>query len=44
MPSGFKIEEAMRLFFEAKNNKIEYEIIICGLELAIHLGVQTLKL
>ena len=41
--SGVIIEEALRLENQMTNNKAEYEALIYGLELALKLGVQNLK-
>ena len=37
------IEEAFRLEKQMTNNEVEYEALIYGLELALKLGVQNLK-
>ena len=41
--SGVIIEEAFRLEKQMTNNEAEYEALIYGLELALKLGVQNLK-
>ena len=42
--SGVLIEEAVRLNEKATNNEVEYEALLYGLELALRLGVQYLKI
>ena len=42
--SGLMIEEAIRLNEKATNNEAEYEALLYGLELALRLGVQYLKI
>ena len=41
--SGVIIEEAFRLEKQMTNNEAKYEALIYGLELALKLGVQNLK-
>ena len=42
IPSGDKIEQAIRLGFSASNNESEYEAIIAGLKLAAALSANRL--
>ena len=41
-PTGEKIEQAVRLGFDASNNELEYEALIAGIELALAVGVDSL--
>ena len=41
-PTGESIEQAVRLGFNASNNKSEYEAMIAGLELALAVGANSL--
>ena len=41
-PIGEKIEQAVRLGFDALNNESEYEALIAGVELALAVGVGSL--
>ena len=41
-PIGEKIEQAVRLGFDASNNESEYEALIAGVELALAVGVGSL--
>ena len=41
--SGVLIEEALRLERNLTNNKAEYEALLYGLELALNLGANYLK-
>ena len=41
---GVLIEEAVKLDEKMTNNKVEYKALLYGLELALRLGVQYLKI
>ena len=41
-PTGERIEQAVRLGFNASNNESEYEAMIAGLELALAIGANSL--
>ena len=41
-PTGEKIEQAVRLGFDASNNESEYEAMIAGVELALTVGANSL--
>ena len=41
-PTGEKIEQAVRLGFDASNNESEYEALIAGVELALAVGADNL--
>ena len=41
-PTGEKIEQAVRLGFDASNSESEYEAMIAGVELALAVGVNSL--
>jgi ribonuclease HI len=41
-PLGEHMRYAVRLHFPASNNMAEYEALLCGLKIAIELGVKRL--
>ena len=41
-PVGERIEQAVRLGFDASNNESEYEALIAGVELALAVGADNL--
>ena len=41
-PTGEHLEQAIRLGFSASNNEVEYEAILCGLDLALALSASKL--
>ena len=43
-PTGERIEQAVRLGFNATNNESEYEAMIAGLELALAIGVDSVSI
>ena len=43
-PTGERIEQAVRLGFNATNNESEYEATIAGLELALAMGADNLSI
>ena len=42
-PTGERIEQAVRLGFNAANNELEYEAMIAGLELTLAMGADSLS-
>ncbi|KAK9050558.1 hypothetical protein SSX86_029875 [Deinandra increscens subsp. villosa] len=42
-PQGDMIPQAVRCGFQATNNEAEYEALIAGLHLALHLGIQHIQ-
>ncbi|PON32100.1 Ribonuclease H [Parasponia andersonii] len=43
-PTGLKIEKARRLGYKVTNNKVEYEALLQGLELAIQFGIESVMI
>ena len=43
-PTGERIEQAVRLGFNATNNESEYEVMIAGLELALAMDADNLSI
>ena len=41
-PTGERIEQAVRLGFDASNNESEYEALVAGVELALAVGADNL--
>ena len=43
-PEGFKVQQAIKFLFPVTNNEAEYEALIAGIKLALHLEVKVIEI
>ena len=43
-PEGEELSSSLRLEFKTTNNKVEYEAVIAGLEMALELGAESMEI